>query len=587
MIVNLVTFMTDSKFGKENYYVNSVRRLFESSKKFGVEHFHLYTPKSLPVSDYILNFMHDTSEHGFGYYSWKPIIILDVMNKISDGDVILYHDAGREEYNYEFKKDFNFLINDVVKNHGGVGIPVGPFKHKQYCKRDCFINMNCNEERYWNLTQVSANWSIWQKNSLSLKLLNEWKDNCLDPRGTVTTHSTSGPLSDFSDYIEHRHDQAILTNLANKYAFEDRGIGLLTTVGWEKDINNFINVPLEIKNSTSDYSKIKTPHIVDRDEITLVIDVFYSNNKLKVLTTGAVKYVLLNRNTQVISPTYFIDDPHKNVHYFEFDIEYTSNVKLDLIGYDTFIDSSDMNFKIEKDYYGDVKVDHVLTAVCHTDINKISSIATFVKYHLNLGINKIILHENGGSKLYELYDALRPFIENGSVELFKWPIKFYQALRKEMKESPANIGEVSHMNHSLHLFSEAKYLTGLNIDELLVPPRYVMDINEYLDDLVKENNYQDAGGLSIMPNDFRSNKDDVQYYKSTELIENVNNGPKVIYFVKNVNMVSCHVITSGNQPISIEKDVLTFNHYPSLDSNRTYDNIIGYLDNINYSLLED
>jgi len=247
MIVNLVTFMTDSKFGIRNYYADSIRQLFDSAKIFGVENFHLYTPNSLPVSDYILKYMNDTSERGFGYYSWKPVIILDVMNKISTGDVVLYHDAGRREYNYKFKKDLNLLINRVIKNFNGVGIPVGPFNHKQYCKRDCFINMNCNEERYWNLTQVSANWSIWQKNDLSLELLNEWKDNCFDPRGTVTTYSTSGPLSDFSDFIEHRWDQAILTNLANKYAFEDRGIGLLYGVGWEKDINSFISAPESFK----------------------------------------------------------------------------------------------------------------------------------------------------------------------------------------------------------------------------------------------------------------------------------------------------------------------------------------------------
>ena len=240
MNVHFVTFATSTKFGTENYYSESIRNLIDSAKLFGVEHFHLYTPSRLPVAKHVKDYMESTKDPGYGYYSWKPIVIMDVMHKINNGDVVLYHDAGRPVYRYAFRKDINILIDNVIQTHKGIGVPTSLHEHRQWCKRDCFINMNCNEPRYWNLKQVCATWSIWEKNNLALEFLKEWKYYCTDERGTVTTHdSLHGKLSDFSDFNEHRWDQAILTNLVEKYS--DSGVQPLSnTGGWEKDINGFI-----------------------------------------------------------------------------------------------------------------------------------------------------------------------------------------------------------------------------------------------------------------------------------------------------------------------------------------------------------
>jgi len=56
----------------------------------------------------------------------------------------------------------------------------------------------------------------------------------------VTTHdSLHGKLSDSIEYKEHRWDQAIITNIIEKYS--EFGIRRIPNPGvWEKDINNFI-----------------------------------------------------------------------------------------------------------------------------------------------------------------------------------------------------------------------------------------------------------------------------------------------------------------------------------------------------------
>jgi hypothetical protein len=230
-------FSTNLKFGIEDYYAPSAINLIESAKKFGVEHFHLYSPEMLTISESDLQYMYDNSDTGFGFYMWKPIIILDVLEKVKKGDVIIYHDAGRREYKYSFKKDINILVQQVVDHYEGIGLGVGRWNNNQYTKDKCFKLMNCDREDIRNKPQVAANWCIFQNNTKSLELVQQWKNWCLN-RQVVCS-----PVNEINheEYIRHTWDQSILTNLF--YMHNIKPIPY-TTVGWEKDINNFINGPL-------------------------------------------------------------------------------------------------------------------------------------------------------------------------------------------------------------------------------------------------------------------------------------------------------------------------------------------------------
>jgi hypothetical protein len=242
MDIHIVIFFTKTKFNLDKFYTDNIKSIIESAKQFNISNFHLYSPDNLPVSKYTLDYMNNTYNPGFGFYSWKPIIILDVMKKIKKGDVVLYHDGGRKEYEYGFRKDINKLVNKVIKEHNGVGVGIGEWPHHLLCKKECFIEMGCDESRYWNLKQVAANWSIWENNPLSLEILNEWKKWCFDPIGVIDDEYQN-IQSEYPDFIGHRHDQAILTNIIYKYHFEGKGITPLTMNEnrWEKDINFFIS----------------------------------------------------------------------------------------------------------------------------------------------------------------------------------------------------------------------------------------------------------------------------------------------------------------------------------------------------------
>ena len=277
MKIHLITFATEEKHGIKNFYNESIDRLFTSSKNFGIDETHLYEPKSLPVSSYILKYMYDTLDPGFGFWSWKPIIILDMFSKINDGDVVIYHDAGRTGYNYEFKKNIKPLIYDVIYNYNGVGVAQGYWKHKQYCKRECLVKMECDSPEYWELDHAVSTWHIWQKNELAEEILIEWKKYCFDPSGIITNEIDETLSNITDDFVGHRHDQSILTNLIQKYHLQNRGINFLKRCeGWEKDINNYANTTDKINFSSSidvdtflwceNYTSAGTTHFFDTHE---------------------------------------------------------------------------------------------------------------------------------------------------------------------------------------------------------------------------------------------------------------------------------------------------------------------------------
>jgi len=584
MNVHLVMFTTPSKYGVTNYYNNSVKNLIESSKQYGVEHFHLYTPEMLNVDDSILQFMKNNEDPGFGFYAWKPLIILDVIKKIKDGDVVLYHDAGRPEYDFSFKKDINILVDKVIKYYNGIGVAQSGYLHHQYCKRDCFIEMDCNTEEYWWKNHLSATWSIWEKNPLSIEILNKWKYFCLHPSKIITSDDTKGPLSDFSDFIGHRHDQAILTNLIYKYKSSNI-YPLISNIGWEKDINNFIDMSIN-KKLTNKYNLIKNPNVsVTSENITTVIDVFYKDNKLKILTTGAVENVFLIDDKHLIPYDKKIQDPHKNVYLFTFDVEYQSNIELKLISYNQSFEDYNVNFDIIKDYYNTYLDEHIITVICNGFHNSVDSISTFVKYHINLGVDRIVIHYREGNNIKTIYDILQKYIKDEKVILIDWKgkIKFFQDIRKD--QSNVGLGEVAHMNHSLNVFKEGKYLTWLNIDQLLSPPIEVLNLTEYLDNLNIEYNSYNSGGFILDLIDFKQPNDDLKYYESKEVINNISPFPQLTYFIKNVEIISSHIVTLGPNPIKILKKSMAVNHYPFLDNNRSFNNdVVEYLDNLNINL---
>jgi hypothetical protein len=85
-------------------------------------------------------------------------------------------------------------------------------QNKCYTKRDAFVFMDCDEPKHWFAPQLQAGVIGFRNTSRSRKFVEEWLQYCLDPRILTDLPNQSGKPN-WVDFIDHRHDQSILTNL--------------------------------------------------------------------------------------------------------------------------------------------------------------------------------------------------------------------------------------------------------------------------------------------------------------------------------------------------------------------------------------
>lgn len=138
---------------------------------------------------------------GNGYWAWKPYIMLDAINK---SDTVIYLDSSVVPQSKE-------AIMEIVEATKDVGSIETEFINREWTKRECFRNMNCDEEKYWNANQVWAGVVVAKRSGR--EILSEWFCHC---SGFFTVSDT--PSEDnFEGFKEHRHDQSILTNILIKY----------------------------------------------------------------------------------------------------------------------------------------------------------------------------------------------------------------------------------------------------------------------------------------------------------------------------------------------------------------------------------
>ncbi len=220
------------------------KKLIESAKSINTfNEYETWKYEDYIQTEFFKEHLNITSEiRGVGFWVWKPFIILEAMKRINDGDVIIYHDSGRKVYSWEFKKNIIPFIEKIKTYNKGLGVIFGPFNHGEYCKKDCLIKMNCDIPQYRKHKQLSATWGIWEKNTFTQEILNEWLQWNIHSSRIVTDDESKEPNID--NFVQHRHDQAILTNIILKRVFQKTYDPIFAPNGiYEKNINNFIHKP--------------------------------------------------------------------------------------------------------------------------------------------------------------------------------------------------------------------------------------------------------------------------------------------------------------------------------------------------------
>lgn len=151
-------------------------------------------------------------KRGLGLCAWKPHIILETLKLINNGEYVIYIDSADM-----IDEQIFTYINEKIRKENILLVP-SPSRNiqKKMTKRDCFVLMGCDEEKYWNNVQIEAGLIVAKKTEQTIKILEEWKFFCKNIN-IITDEPNICGLENFSDFVCHRHDQSIMTNLATKY----------------------------------------------------------------------------------------------------------------------------------------------------------------------------------------------------------------------------------------------------------------------------------------------------------------------------------------------------------------------------------
>ena len=171
---------------------------------------------------------------GYGYWVWKPTIIIDALSKIKEGEFLLYTDAGCSFNKKGFKKLQEYTTLAEGSDLGILAVVLEDNKlEKMFTKGDLFNFLEVREEpMVYNTPQIQSGLILIRKSEKSKQFLKEWQDVYLADRNLVNDSPSKSP--NFPDFIEHRHDQSVFSILMKIY----KGTTIPLQEVWVKNIQD-------------------------------------------------------------------------------------------------------------------------------------------------------------------------------------------------------------------------------------------------------------------------------------------------------------------------------------------------------------
>lgn len=170
---------------------------------------------------------------GFGYWCWKPQVILQSLEKMNDGDGLIYVDAGchlnyrgiwrLDEY-FEFLKESDCGIVAFQSIKPSPELSPLPYDGRvlfdqpnyRWIKGDLFDYFGVrHQEKYTHAQMIGAGVILVRKCALALSIINEWLNIIEEDFSLIDDSPSSSP--NINGFIEHRHDQSIFTLLCIKH----------------------------------------------------------------------------------------------------------------------------------------------------------------------------------------------------------------------------------------------------------------------------------------------------------------------------------------------------------------------------------
>jgi hypothetical protein len=165
-----------------------------------------------------------TNSRGFGYWIWKPQIILQVLSSIPDGAVLVYADAGSTLNAKHTYRLYHYAALASISPVKIAAFSEDWHKIITWTKADMVKHYELTDEEL-EMRQIAATSLIIVNSPESRSFIQRWStDTVRDEYRLVDDSKSKVPES--PGFIEHRHDQSV-------FSIMGRREGVATLRVWE------------------------------------------------------------------------------------------------------------------------------------------------------------------------------------------------------------------------------------------------------------------------------------------------------------------------------------------------------------------
>lgn len=165
-------------------------------------------------------------EHrGYGYWTWKPAIINDMIESSEDGDILIYSDLG----NY-VNPNGKLMYEHLIRSLERLPLPIianqltsNYFCDRRFTKGDVLDYFNVRSSPHIiNTGQYQAGIVFFKKTPETSQFFRSWLDVLHDGLSYFDDSPSIAPSH--TDFVDHRHDQSsfsILSKLNHVYSIPE------------------------------------------------------------------------------------------------------------------------------------------------------------------------------------------------------------------------------------------------------------------------------------------------------------------------------------------------------------------------------